>query len=410
MWHKKGPGRRVLTLVGALSLSALAACGTAKGGSAAGGDGEQVVIRVANFSSESGGLGTGIKAWQEEVREKTDGAVTFENYWSGSLLTTSDMLSGLQGGMAHLGLVIPSYYAQELPVNAWIAGMGAGASLAAERAVGAGGITAYEFLMSDGPARAEYESMGLTPLGATSSEGYTLMCTKPVNGPEDARGLRVRTSGDIWTRTIEALGMTAVDLPFNELYEGLQRGVIDCAVIALSALNSMSLEDVAPHVVPVPFAQLQASTWVWNLETWNSLDPEIQAVMHEATSTMFRATAEWFLNDSFETAKTSLGKDGKATVSDPGALIDVANEQQEEYVRDLPALAPDSVEDPDKVVENYLARLEYWNGVMTELSFGAEPATPEETLNSYLSLDQVDLDPLLERFHTEVVKATAPAS
>lgn len=407
MWHK-GPGRRVAALTGALSLTALAACGTAGGGSEAPTESEPVVITVANFSSESGGLGTGIKAWQKEVTKRTEGAVTFENYWSGSLLGASDMLSGVQGGITDIGLVIPSYYPKELPVNAWIAGMGASASQAADRAVGAGGTAAYEFLMSDGPARAEYEAMGLTPLGATSSEGYTLMCNKPVNSKEDAQGLRVRSSGDIWTRTIEALGMTAVDIPFNELYEGLQRGVIDCAVIALSGLTSLGLEDVAPNVVPIPFAQLQASTWVWNSDTWNGLNQEVKRIMHEATTTMFRATAEWFLTDTFETAQTSLADGGKATVNDPGALVDIAKQQQEEYVRQLPDLAPDSVANPEQVVAGYIERREYWNEVMTELGSGAEPTTPAETLQSYLTLDQVDLGPLMKRFRDEVVLATAP--
>src|SRR5690606_1109227 len=109
-------------------------------------------------------------------------------------------------------------------------------------------------------------------LQSTSTPAYNLLCNKPVNSLESAKGIRARAIGAVWSDTVEALGMTPVSIAWNEAYEGLQRGVFDCMVINPNQYaDGLILKDVAPEYVPVTMAQLQSSTWVINLETWESL-------------------------------------------------------------------------------------------------------------------------------------------
>src|SRR5699024_11475223 len=45
----------------------------------------------------------------------------------------------------------------------------------------------------------------------------------------------------------EALGMTPVTLAYTEMYEGLQRGVADCAFQTVTGAALASIPEVTPH-------------------------------------------------------------------------------------------------------------------------------------------------------------------
>src|SRR5690349_2451877 len=81
----------------ALGISLLAGCASASAPASTGSTGEQswddldpIVIRHADFLGEQEVFGQTTLAFQEYVTEHTEGKVTFENYWSGSLVTAVD--------------------------------------------------------------------------------------------------------------------------------------------------------------------------------------------------------------------------------------------------------------------------------------------------------------------------------
>lgn len=368
-----------------------------------------MTIRYATTTPPGDPFGQAISAWQEEVIEKTDGRVQFENYYSGTLLGTADMVTGLQSGVADLGFMLPSYYPDVLPVNAWIAGMGAAVSTDPARAVVANGAAAYEYLLGDTAARAEYESLGLTPLVATSSLAYHLLCNKEVSSLADAQGLRARSSGDIWTASIEQLGMTPIYIPFTDLYEAMQRGVADCAIAALQVFHDLKFDEVADHLIPVTLAQVQASTWAWNKDTWDSLDPEIQRVMHEATLTFFQVNGNAYLKGTTEAAKALTGEGGTVVIDDPGEeFFGIADQQRQDWIDRLSSRAPEGVDDPEQVIADYQARINYWNDAMDELGFPQNPTDVQSTIEAYLTSADTDLTAILDKFAEESVAATAP--
>ena len=55
--------------------------------------------------------------------------------------------------------------------------------------------------------------------------------TKPVRTLEDMKGMKIRTPSAAQSAQLEALGAIPIDMPANQIYNSLDRGVVDAAMI-----------------------------------------------------------------------------------------------------------------------------------------------------------------------------------
>lgn len=81
-----------------------------------------------------------------------------------------------------------------------------------------------------------------------NSDTASLMSkNKPIKTLEDMKGLKIRTPSAAQSAQIEALGATPIDMPANAIYNNLDRGVIDAAMIPMSAAIDFKLIEVAKY-------------------------------------------------------------------------------------------------------------------------------------------------------------------
>ncbi|MZR11478.1 hypothetical protein GQE99_00330 [Maritimibacter sp. DP07] len=364
---------------------------------------EPMTLKLADFSgNQDANFGKAMVAWEESITEFTDGKITFENYWSSSLLGALDTLSGVGDGVADIGLIIPSYMPQELPVGSWLFGMGAALSGSTVHDVAAGGATALETVLTFEPLTEEYARHNVKVLQATATPAYNLLCNTPISSPEEAEGKRARAIGAVWSETVEALGMTPVSIAWGEAYEGLQRGVFDCMVINPNQyVDGLVLKDVAPEYVPVTMAQLQASTWVMNLDVWNSFPAELQDFITQANVKAAYDIWEGYL-DIEAKAGELIAEGEEIHTNDISSLEPIAREQRAAYIAALPESAPDSVENPQGFIDDYQARIGYWTDALVEDGYEVTERTPEAILDAFAGLSEVDLSGFYEKFNSEV--------
>ncbi|MBF9033755.1 hypothetical protein HKCCE2091_05840 [Rhodobacterales bacterium HKCCE2091] len=363
---------------------------------------EPITLRLADFSGDdTANFGRAMVAWEEAITEFTEGKVTFENYWSSSLLNALDTLEGVGDGVADIGLIIPSYMPAELPVGSWLFGMGAALSGSTVHDVAAGGATALETVLTFEPLTEEYARHNVRVLQATATPAYNLLCNTPIASVSDAEGLRARAIGAVWSQSVEALGMTPVSIAWNEAYEGLQRGVFECMVINPNQyVDGLVLQDVAPEYVPVTMAQLQASTWVINLDTWNSFPPELQDFITEAS--VQSAYDIWNGYLQIEAEAGDLIASGGVNTNDVSELEPIVAEQRAAYVEGLADAAPESIEDPAAFVQQYLDRIAYWTEALEGEGYAVAERTPEAIMEAFAGLREVDLSAFTARFSEEV--------
>lgn len=361
------------------------------------------VLKLADFSGDqTANFGKAMVAWEEAITAYTDGKITFENYWSSSLLGALDTLDGVGDGVADIGLIVPSYLPQKLPVGAWMTGMGAALSGSTVHDVAAGGAASLESVLSFQPLIDEYASHNLRVLQATATPAYNLLCNAPVSSLEEAKGKRVRAIGAVWSETVEALGMTPLSISWGEAYEGLQRGVFDCMAINPNQyVDGLTLKDVAGEFVPVTLAQLQASTWVINKEVWDDFPKELQDfITRENVKAAYNIWKGYL--DIEAKAGVLIAEGREVHTNDISVLEPIATQQRENFVESLVGTAPAQVTDAQAFVDGYRARIAYWTQALEAQGYGVTERTPEAILKAFAGLSDVDLEPFYEKFDSEV--------
>ncbi|HHU76242.1 MAG TPA: TRAP transporter substrate-binding protein, partial [Firmicutes bacterium] len=107
--------------------------------------------------------------------------------------------------------------------------------------------------------------------------GQLVSTNKPIKTLEDLKGLRLRSPSATLNPVVEAWGAIPVNLPMSELYEALQKGVVDCTIAPLSSIYDFNLSEVVNYAT---FGDFYVCTFfmAMNEDTWNSLSPEDQKV------------------------------------------------------------------------------------------------------------------------------------
>lgn len=117
-------------------------------------------------------------------------------------------------------------------------------------------------------------------LGVFATDAYILLTREPVNTVEDLDGLRLYTPGAV-ARWVEGTGAVGVDGGLPVYYEGIKNGVTDGGIVPTSSVLPFKLFEVAPYATVVELGGGISGALTMNLDTWNSLPPEMQGLFEE---------------------------------------------------------------------------------------------------------------------------------
>ena len=106
-----------------------------------------------------------------------------------------------------------------------------------------------------------------------------VFCNHEIASLADLQGLKVRASGRMTAKLLEALGAEGVNVSFAEVPGALQNGVVDCAVTGAGSGYSAGWWEVSTHLLPIPLGGWDSVVTAVNLDKWNSLTAETQALI-----------------------------------------------------------------------------------------------------------------------------------
>lgn len=118
-----------------------------------------------------------------------------------------------------------------------------------------------------------------------------VFCNAEIAGLADLEGLKVRASGRMTAKLLEALGAEGVNVSFSEVPGALQKGVVDCAVTGAGSGYSAGWWEVSTHLLPIPLGGWDSVVTAINLDKWNGLSAEDQAVLTDQIKTGFEDPA-----------------------------------------------------------------------------------------------------------------------
>ncbi|MGB3689663.1 MAG: TRAP transporter substrate-binding protein [Jannaschia helgolandensis] len=118
-----------------------------------------------------------------------------------------------------------------------------------------------------------------------------VFCNGEIATLDDLTGLKVRASGRMTAKLLEALGAEGVNVSFAEVPGALQNGVVDCAVTGAGSGYSAGWWEVSTHLLPLPLGGWDSVVTAMNLDKWNSLDAETQDAIRTSIKADFEDPA-----------------------------------------------------------------------------------------------------------------------
>jgi TRAP-type C4-dicarboxylate transport system substrate-binding protein len=118
-----------------------------------------------------------------------------------------------------------------------------------------------------------------------------VFCNAEISGLDDLKGLKIRASGRMTAKFLEALGAEGINLSFSEVPGALQKGVVDCAVTGAGSGYSAGWWEVSTHLLPIPLGGWDSVVTAINLDKWDALDGDTQALIQEQIAANFEDPA-----------------------------------------------------------------------------------------------------------------------
>jgi TRAP-type C4-dicarboxylate transport system substrate-binding protein len=117
-----------------------------------------------------------------------------------------------------------------------------------------------------------------------NSDTASLMSrAKPIRTLEDLKGMRIRTPSAAQSAQLEALGAIPIDMPANQIYNNLDRGVIDASMIPMSAALDYKLIEVVKYFTLEPPLGRSPFLVAMNRGRYEKLPAELKKVIDDTT-------------------------------------------------------------------------------------------------------------------------------
>jgi len=258
-----------------ITIVFISACSSSTGGNTASSKGKSIEFKMGHMNSPDHVQDSkAMKPFSEEVEKLTDGRVKFKIYPGGALGGPKDTYDNITTGIMDAGWGLQGYNAGKFTVHSVLQlpfvadGTGADLSVVAQK-------------LYDKFPEIQEEYGDVKPLWVHGADPYAIITKgKAVRSFEDVKGLKLRTPSVEAGEMIKSWGATPVSLPAPEIYDALQKGVIDGGVLPVAAIKDFNLTDLVDYVT---LGNFNTSLFyvVMNKGSWDKISPEDQKIIEE---------------------------------------------------------------------------------------------------------------------------------
>lgn len=229
--------------------------------------------KYANNLPDTHPLNVRAREMSAAIKAETDGKVQIDVFPNNQLGSDTDMLSQIRAGGVEFftlsGLILST-----LVPAASINGIGFA-------------FPDYETVWKamDGElgahVRGEIQKAGLIVMDKIWDNGFrqTTSSTKPINGPDDFKGFKIRVPvSPLWTSMFKAFDAAPASINFSEVYSALQTKVVEGQENPLVLISTAKLYEVQKY------CSLTNHMWdgFWflaNRRAWEKLPPDVRAIV-----------------------------------------------------------------------------------------------------------------------------------
>ena len=256
---------------------------------------QSVRLKIATMAPDGTIWMKGLQKAADEIKERTEGRVSFRFYPGGTMGTDSAVLRKIRIGQLHGGVVLagsladidPDMEIYSLPLLFRSNGE---VDFIRDR---------MDQVLIDGLEAKGFVSFGLTETGFTY-----LMSAKPTRTFDDLKGRKAWMMQDdpVSLAIVEAAGLSPVPLPISDVLTGLQTGLIDS--VAAPAIGAIALQwfTKAKYLTDLPITYVCGTTVV-SVKAFHRMSLEDQEVVREVLSRENRELNATSRSDNAEARK-----------------------------------------------------------------------------------------------------------
>jgi TRAP-type C4-dicarboxylate transport system substrate-binding protein len=236
---------------------------------------ETYLLRFGHVQTDAEEYHKAYVRWAERVAERSGGRLQIEVFPNAQLGVEADVLEQMRRGSNVGWQTDPARLGQYVEEFAVLYG----AYLLSgfedfERLVGSPTIESWSQRLE--------EEFGLKVVSYAYAQGFrNVMANKVARSPQEMRGVRIRTApAPAWLATVNSLGAVATGLPYGELYNAVQTGVVDGAELPVAAARALSVYEVADYIIETRHIY-QMNVQVVSAQWFNSLPEDLQQILVE---------------------------------------------------------------------------------------------------------------------------------
>lgn len=223
-----------------------------------------------------------LKSWYDELERRSGGRIKVEWFWSSSLCNVKDLPEFLRRNVAQAGICPPNYNpsifqlqrAGDIPYITT-------KSDALARAV-------HDAYQVNEALRRDFEEDGLMPLFSVAAVSAPISSKEPAHKWEDFQGMKMRVPGSL-IPIFSNWGIVPIAVPFNDITEALERGVIEGATdVWFSSLVGMGMPELAGYCIDPGDRLVALLPECMSLEYYNSLPDDLKAFIDDMIDTGWR--------------------------------------------------------------------------------------------------------------------------
>nr|CRH04402.1 Putative extracellular solute-binding protein, family 7/putative TRAP-type C4-dicarboxylate transport system, periplasmic component [Candidatus Magnetococcus massalia] len=269
---------------------------------------KKVLLKVpVAYGTHLPGLGSPILKVADDLKKVSGGQMRMKVYEPGKLVAPFEILDAVSTGKTSAGYAMSGYWAGKMPAAPLFSAVPFGPEAGEYLAwiFKGNGLKLYQEMYDQGGYNVKVIPCGII---APETSGWF---AKPIDKPEDLKGLRMRFFG-LGAKVMERLGVSTSLLPGGEVFPALEKGAIDAAEFSLPAVDKrLGFHKVVKYnYFPGWHQQASFSELLINKKVWNKMDEAQQQTLEvvcKASLTNSLAEAE---HDQFAAMQENISKNG----------------------------------------------------------------------------------------------------
>ena len=313
---------------------------------------EVVTLSLASLLTEPNPATQVVLWWADRVTELTGGQVEFEPFYAGSLLPAPEIMPGVADGRADLGHTTVAFHPAEFPLGQVV-------SLPFTAYDGEAQLRAFNELYREyEPFQAEFDAQGLKVLFFGSIDRALFGATEPIDSVADLEGVSIRAIGNI-SDTLAAAGANPVAVAPAEIYESVQRGLLDAwGAYPIEGAAELGLHEVGPIIRDPGFGLYSNMMVIVSQSTWDSWPAEVRDAMIQAADELEDEYSRIYAIGTRAACEEVIGSGAEVVAWDPSEVEAFRALIGDSITEDWIARSEDAGAPAREFLERYLELLE----------------------------------------------------